>query len=253
VRDRQRLPVSAKDAGWPPQLERYDLTKDQRAQLASVLAALESDEHAPTSVRDRARAIDVHVADSLVALDFDALRDAREVADIGAGAGFPGLALAVALPQASFHLIESHHRKCEFIARTAETAQITNALVVCARAEEWPEGLERNDAVLARALAPQPVVLEYAAPLLRLGGTLLDWRGRREPDEERAATIAAAELGLELEEIRHVQPFSGALERHVHVWRKTAATPPRFPRRAGIARKRPLGGPSGAPSDRDRR
>ncbi len=245
--------MSAQDAGWPPQLERYNLAEGQRAQLASLLTALESDEHAPTTVRDRSRAMNVHVADSLVALDFDSLRDAREVADLGAGAGFPGLALAIALPQASFHLIESQRRKCEFIARTAESGQIANALVVCARAEEWSEGLERNDVVLARALAPQAVVLEYAAPLLRLGGALLDWRGRRERDEERAASIAAAELGLELEEIRHVQPFSGALERHMHVWRKRVATPTRFPRRAGVARKRPLGGRSGAASDRDRR
>jgi 16S rRNA (guanine527-N7)-methyltransferase len=245
--------VSAPDAGWPPQLDRYDLAQDQWAQLASVLAALERDEHAPTSVRDRARAANVHIADSLVALDFDSLRDARELADIGAGAGFPGLALAVALPRASFHLVESHRRKCEFIAQTAEAAQIANASVVCARAEEWREGLERNDAVLARALAPQPVVLEYAAPLLRLGGTLLDWRGRREPEEERAALAAAAELGLDLDEIRRVEPFSGALERHIHAWRKTRATPSRFPRRVGVARKRPLGGRMEAASDRDRR
>ena len=107
--------------------------------------------------------------------------------------------------------------------------------------------------MLARALAPQPVVLEYAAPLLRLGGTLLDWRGRRDLEQERAALAAAVELGLDLDEIRRVEPFSGALERHVHVWRKTRATPSRFPRRAGVARKRPLGGRMAAPSDRDRR
>jgi 16S rRNA (guanine527-N7)-methyltransferase len=234
--------MSARPVVWPPSLARYGLSEAQFAQLATVLAELERDEHAPTTVREQARAANVHVADSLVALDFDLLRGAREVADIGAGAGFPGLALAVALPHAQFRLVESQRRKCEFIERTLAAARIANALVVCARAEQWGEGLAHNDAVLARALAPQPVVLEYAAPLLRVGGALLDWRGRRESAEERPAARAAAELGLELREIRHVAPFAAARDRHVHVWQKTADTPERFPRRAGIARKRPLGG-----------
>jgi 16S rRNA (guanine527-N7)-methyltransferase len=234
--------MSARPVVWPPSLARYGLSEAQLAQLATVLAELERDEHAPTTVREQARAANVHVADSLVALDFDLLRLARDVADIGPGAGFPGLALAVALPQAQFRLVESQRRKCEFIERTLDAARIANAFVVCARAEQWSEGLSRNDAVLARALAPQPVVLEYAAPLLRLGGALFDWRGRGEPIEEQAAARAAAELGLELREIRHVEPFAAARDRHLHVWQKTADTPERFPRRAGIARKRPLGG-----------
>jgi 16S rRNA (guanine527-N7)-methyltransferase len=95
--------------------------------------------------------------------------------------------------------------------------------------------------VLARALAPQPVVLEYAAPLLRMGGTLIDWRGRRNADEERAAARAAQTLGLRLAEVRKVEPFPAATDRHLHVFVKDRETPDRFPRRAGIARKRPLG------------
>jgi 16S rRNA (guanine527-N7)-methyltransferase len=95
--------------------------------------------------------------------------------------------------------------------------------------------------VLARALAPQPVVLEYAAPLLRLGGRLVDWRGRRVPDEESAARRAGEELGMRLQEIRRVLPFADARDHHLHIWLKAAETPARFPRRPGIARKRPLG------------
>ncbi len=67
---------------------------------------------------------------------------------------------------------------------------------ICARAEDWPDGLDSDDVVTARALAPQPVVLEYAAPLLLRGGVLIDWRGRRDPDEESAADRAAEELGM---------------------------------------------------------
>src|SRR6185437_9205678 len=135
-------------------------------------------------------------------------------------------------------LVESQRRKCQFMQSLAAAASIANATVVCARAEEWGEGIDANDAVLARALAPQPVVLEYAAPLLRLGGTLVDWRGKRDDEQERAAAGAAHALGLRLREIRHVQPFALAHDRHVHVFAKVEETPPRFPRRPGMARKR---------------
>jgi 16S rRNA (guanine527-N7)-methyltransferase len=223
-------------------LKGRQLNPQQVAQLATMLEVLERDEHAPTTVRKVGDAAERHLADSLVGLDFDYLIDARVIADLGAGAGFPGLALAVALPAARVTLVESQRRKCEFLERIRSAAQVENVSVVCARAEEWPAGAGANDAVVVRALAPQPVVLEYAAPLLRLGGALLDWRGRREEREERASADAAHELGLELREIRSVQPFAAATDRHVHVFVKVSATPSRFPRRPGIARKRPLGG-----------
>jgi 16S rRNA (guanine527-N7)-methyltransferase len=208
--------------------------------LYAVLAELEGSEWAPTAVRDR-QAVDVHVADSLTALTLDAVRSATSLADLGAGAGFPGLALAVALPHAEVRLVESQARKCAFIERVCAAATIENARVLCVRAEEWREGLRHNDVVVARALAAQPVVLEYAAPLLMLGGALVDWRGRRDVDEEAAAICAAEQLGLRLVEVRHTEPYGGARDHHLHVFEKIAETPPRFPRRAGVARKRPLG------------
>ena len=82
------------------------------------------------------------------------------------------------------------------------------------------QGAAANDAVVARALAAQPVVLEYAAPLLKLGGALVDWRGRRNEAEEAAAAAAAQALGMSVREIRHVQPFAQARDRHVHVFVK---------------------------------
>jgi 16S rRNA (guanine527-N7)-methyltransferase len=233
--------MSAQARPWAALLVRFGLSEHQTERLAAVLAELERDEHAPTAVRDAEEAAKVHVADALVALDVDGLRASRTVADLGAGAGFPGLAIAVALPDAEVRLVESQRRKCQFMRSLAAAASIANATVVCTRAEEWDEGIAANDAVLARALAPQPVVLEYAAPLLRLGGTLIDWRGRRNAGEERAAAGAAEKLGLRLAEVRRVEPFAGATDRHLHVFVKERETPDRFPRRAGIARKRPLG------------
>lgn len=233
--------------------ERHGLSDEQLVQLGAILAALESDELAPTSVREPQRAIDVHLADSLVALELGAVREAGEIVEIGAGAGFPGLPLAVALPQSKMTLVDSQARKCAFIERVKSNARIENVSVVCARVEEWPEGIDAHDLVLARAVAAQPVVLEYAAPLLRLGGVLVDWRGQRDPDEEEAALIAAEKLGLERESIHRVEPFEGVRDHNLHVYLKDRETPGEFPRRAGTARRKPLAKSIGRSSQGDRR
>lgn len=220
---------------------RYELPEAAETKLFELLDLLVTDPHAPTSVRVPERAVDDHIADALVALEFDEVRTANSIADIGAGAGIPGLPLALARPDAEVVLVESSRRKCEFMARAIERCAATNAHVACVRAELWTEGRERFDLVTARALAALPVVAEYAAPLLRLGGALLAWRGRRDRAEEAAAMQAADELGLEIRETRRVVPYAGATNRHLQLLVKSAATPTRFPRRPGMARKRPLG------------
>jgi 16S rRNA (guanine527-N7)-methyltransferase len=225
-----------------PRAVQQDLSAHQLEQLELVLRALHADEHAPTAVREPERAANVHVNDSLTALELEPVRRAQRIADLGSGAGFPGIVLAVALPAAEINLIESQRRRCEFLRRVSALAGIENARVICTRAEEWREGLNVNDVVVARALGPVPVVLEYAAPLLRVGGSLVDWRGALGRQQEEAAARAAAELGLRRVEVRRVEPFAGAREHHLHVYLKLRETPARFPRRTGIARKRPLGG-----------
>jgi 16S rRNA (guanine527-N7)-methyltransferase len=219
---------------------RYGLPEDAPTKLAALLEKLASDPHAPSTVVTPAEAIDVHVADALVGLELPLLREARVIADLGAGAGFPGLPLAIAVPEAQVTLVESNARKCSFIAAAAELAGLDNVTVVAERAEGWRDGTGRCDIVTARALAPLSVIAEYAAPLLRDGGHLVAWKGRRDAAEEHDAERAAGLLGLALQEIRPVDPYDGAEHRHLHVLRKVAPTPPRFPRRPGMARKRPL-------------
>lgn len=211
------------------------------ARLRALADWVVSDPAAPTTVRRPDAVLRDHLADSLVALDFPQVRAGRRIADLGSGAGFPGLPLAIALPHAQVSLVESNGRKCAFIDRAAAACDVDNASVVYARAEQWAEGLGACDVVLARALAPLPVVVEYAAPLLEVGGSLLVWRGRRDVEEEAQAGRAAAMVGLQPSDPVPVQPYPGVLQRHLHPMVKVRQTPGRFPRRAGMALKRPLG------------
>jgi 16S rRNA (guanine527-N7)-methyltransferase len=221
--------------------ERYRLSARQRRRLAALLTVLASDPHAPTSVRRRDRAVDAHIADSLVALELQPLRDAELIVDLGSGAGFPGLPLAIALEASTVWLLESQLRKCLYLERAIAEVGLANAGVVCARAEQWCAGQGTGDAVVARAVGAQPVVVEYAAPLLRVGGVLVDWRGSRALEEELRAARAAEQLGMRLTEIRRIAPFAGARDRHLHLYLKITETPSGYPRRVGAAGKRPLG------------
>jgi 16S rRNA (guanine527-N7)-methyltransferase len=230
--------------------QRFGLAAPSMYQLEALLDCVATNPSAPTTVTDRAAIARDHLADSLVALELPVVRAAAAIADLGAGAGFPGLPLAIALPAAHVSLVESNARKCAFMARAIDACGADNATPVHARAESWRAGLDACDLVTARALAPLAIVAEYAAPLLTLGGTLVAWRGRRDAEDEAAGARAAAILGLEPRPVVRVNPYPGALHRHLHTMVKMAPTPDRFPRRPGMAGKRPL---AGAASDRNRR
>lgn len=222
--------------------ERYGLADEAVAQLDRLLDLLVSEPLAPTGIRDPRRVIDDHFADSLVALELEVVNGARTLADLGSGAGIPGLPLAIAKPAAGVSLVESSRRKCEFLKQAICLCGLRNVTVVQSRVESWSDGLDSCQLVTARALDSPAVVAEYAAPLLRIGGTLVLWRGRRDHVAEAAAARAMSELGLEPGQVLKVRPFEGAHHRYLHVISKVRATPARYPRRAGIARKRPLGG-----------
>jgi 16S rRNA (guanine527-N7)-methyltransferase len=220
---------------------RFELPTGAGSQLDRLQQLLASDPLAPTAVREPQRILDDHLADSLVALEVKALRWATRVADLGSGAGLPGLPLAIALPGASFALVESSTRKCAFISRAIDECRLQNVEVVDARIEEWAAGRASVEVVLARALAPLEVVLEYAAPLLAVAGNLIAWRGRRDDQDEARSSRAADLLGLQLEEVRAVHPYADVQARHLYLFSKVMETPDRFPRRPGVAAKRPLG------------
>jgi 16S rRNA (guanine527-N7)-methyltransferase len=178
-----------------------------------------------TSIRDPVEARKVHVDDPLAAAD---LLGAGPVVDVGSGGGSPGIPLAAARPDLEFHLLESTRKKCSFLREVA--SDFPNAEVVCARAEEHAAGSGRDfyGTAVARALAPPSVAAEWCLPLVAVGGTAILFVGPTADDD--AVARAAAKLGSE--EPRKIGGFI--------VLSKISPTPAGFPRRPGMARKRPL-------------
>ena len=214
-----------------------------RAALERVLELLAVERASVSSVTDPGRAWRVHVADSLTGLEVAELTEAATIADVGSGAGFPGLALAAALPAARVDLVESVGRKCDFMRRAARAAGIDNARVLEGRSEQLAagEGREAYAALTARAVGRLATLAELASPLLGEGGVLVAWKGRRDPGEEAELERAAETLAMRPERILDVGDRAGSRHRHLHVLRKSAPTPAKLPRRPGIAKKRPYG------------
>jgi 16S rRNA (guanine527-N7)-methyltransferase len=209
----------------------------------TILELLGGERASVSSVTDPERAWRVHVEDSLTGLEVPELAEAERIADIGSGAGFPGLVLAVALPDSQVDLIESVGRKCEFIQRAIDAAEIPNAMVLNARSEEiaTDDRRESYDAVTARAVGRLSTLAELASPLLRENGVLVAWKGKRDIDEEQQLERAADQLAMQPEQILDVGDRAGSKHRHLHVLRKLGPTPEGLPRRPGMAKKRPRG------------
>jgi 16S rRNA (guanine527-N7)-methyltransferase len=176
-----------------------------------------------TSVRDPAEARRVHLEQSLASVPIVESYPGP-IIDIGSGGGAPGIPLAAALPDREVTLLESNRRKADFLEQIADS--FPNVRVVWGRAEE--QDLERFGVAVAKALAPPPVAAEWCLPLVRIGGAAILWIGPSADVD--AVARAAAQLGSDA-------PETGA---GLLVLRKVAPTPPGFPRRPGIARKRPL-------------
>jgi 16S rRNA (guanine527-N7)-methyltransferase len=213
-----------------------------REALGRVLELLAEERASVSSVVDR-RAWKVHVADSLTGLEVAELSAALSIADVGAGAGFPGLALAVALPGAQVDLIESVGRKCAFMNRAIESAGIANATVLDTRSEDWAnaDGREAYDVVTARAVGRLSTLAELASPLLKPNGILIAWKGKRDEEEEAQLSRASESLAMRPEQILEVGDRAGSQHRHLHVIRKVGPTPANLPRKSGMAKKRPQG------------
>lgn len=177
-----------------------------------------------TAIRDREEARRALLEDSLRGVEI-ASRFDGPIVDVGSGGGVPGIPLAAALPEREVVLLESRRRKCDFLERIAP--EFPNVRIVRGRAEE--QDVDSFGVAVAKALAPPPVAAEWCLPLVRPGGAAVLWVG---PSADLRAVVRVAEqlAGGEPEE------YDGLL-----VVPKLGPTPPGFPRRPGMARKRPLG------------
>lgn len=207
-----------------------------------MLTMLAADPASLSSVTDPELGTGVHLLDSLSGTVLEELEDPESVVDIGSGAGFPGIPLAVARPRSRFDLIDSVGRKVEFIQRVIERLGLSNVRAIKVRSEEWAasEGRDSYAVATARAVAPLAVLAELASPLLAEGGSLIAWKGARETEDEKALETVGEKLGMGLDRVVSVRPFPESRERHLYVVRKTGPTPERLPRRPGMARKRPF-------------
>jgi 16S rRNA (guanine527-N7)-methyltransferase len=164
-------------------------------------------------------------------------------ADLGSGAGLPGLPLAIAHPATSFTLIDSQRRRLDWVAATAAQLRLANVTVVHARLEDYGRGPARQSfhVATARALGALPVVAELGLPLLRTGGQLLVPRGQPSEEELEQTARACAQLGGRLDEV--IPNPTSPIDRvgFVVIMAKIAATSPRFPRRSGVPARIPLG------------
>ena len=210
--------------------------------LVPLLELIEASPVSLTSVSFGPEAADVHLRDSLSGLSVPAIHEAERIVDIGSGAGFPGMPLALALPEASFTLIDSVGRKAEFMEVAAEALGLANVRVLAMRSEDLAggEGREYFDCATARAVAPLVALSELASPLLRQGGSLVAWKGEREHEQEDALRSVSQRLAMEVTEVMEVVPYPGSRPRNLYVVTKTGPTPEGLPRRPGMARKRPF-------------
>lgn len=184
-----------------------------------------------------------HFVDSLVCLKAGQWTEGARVLDLGTGAGFPALPLAIVRPDLHITALDATAKKVAFVAQTARELGLGVA-GLSGRAEEVgrdPQHRGRYDVVVTRAVAALPILAELALPLLEMGGVLVAQKGQLTEEERTAGLRASAQVGGEL-----AQEWQGTLPvlgdpRSLVIVRKVAETPATYPRRTGIPNKRPLG------------
>jgi 16S rRNA (guanine527-N7)-methyltransferase len=196
-----------------------------------------------TAIRDVEGVRSKHFLDSLTCLPLLQSLPCRRLVDVGTGAGFPGVPLKIALPQIQLTLVESVGKKADFCRLLVQTLGLEGVQVVTGRAEEL--GLdkshrERYDWAVGRAVAVMPVLAEYLLPLVRVGGGMLAQKGESAPAETQTAENAMRVLGGKLRLLKKVNLPGVVEDRYLVVVDKVSGTPPGYPRRVGLAVKKPI-------------
>lgn len=182
-----------------------------------------------------------HFADSLIAVGTGFIANIRSLADVGTGAGFPGLPIAIVMPEVKVTLIDAQEKRCAFLRSVRDELKLENVTVLHMRAEEAgrsPELRGRFDICTARAVAPLNVLAEYLLPLVKKEGAALCWKGPGAADEMEDGRFAANRLNAVLEE--PVKMPLPDMQHYLVRFVKKGETPAAYPRKNGLPSKMPL-------------
>ncbi len=196
-----------------------------------------------TSITDPERIAIEHYLDSIAPLAFNLIGEGMAVVDVGTGAGFPGLPLAIMAPFASFTLIDATRKKVTYLQTVCSELGLTNVEVIWGRAEELAHKRsfrEGFDVAVARALGALDIVWECTLPLVKVGGTAIAYKGVKVDEELEIGKQTAILVGGEVREVYKFKLPTTEINRALVVAVKVSCTLPRFPRRPGIPEKRPL-------------
>ena len=196
-----------------------------------------------TGITDPAEIAIKHYLDSLTLLRHLPQSGRARLIDVGAGAGFPGLPLAIALPDMRISLLDSTAKKLRFIDAAGKALGLDNIQTIHSRAESaGRDDAHRGkyDFVVARAVGRLPALMECTLPLAKRGGIFIAMQGASAHEDARQAAKAIATLGGELETIDEVRLPTMDKPRHLVIARKTGKTPRRYPRQPGIPARNPI-------------
>ncbi len=196
-----------------------------------------------TAIRDKEAIRTKHFLDSFSCVLAWKANPPQHLVDVGTGAGFPGIPLKILYPNMKLTLVESVGKKAMFCHHIVRVLGLEGVDVIRSRAEDLgqkKEHRESYDWAVARAVASLNILCEYLLPLVKVGGMMLAQKGEGGPAEAQSAETAMKLLGGKLKQLIPVHLPGVADDRYIVVVNKVAATPPQYPRKAGMPAKQPL-------------
>ena len=196
-----------------------------------------------TAITDPDECYIKHTLDSLVCLDYPEFKGAKTVIDVGTGAGFPGMPLAIECPDKKFVLMDSLLKRLKVIDELAAETGVSNIETVHGRAEELGKNKahrEKYDVCISRAVSNLATLSEYCLPFIKVGGYLLAYKGPDAENEIRDAKKAISVLGGKVTEVREAKLEEYGISHNVVIIEKVKSTPAKYPRKAGTPLKEPI-------------
>ncbi|MEI8216123.1 MAG: 16S rRNA (guanine(527)-N(7))-methyltransferase RsmG [Eubacteriales bacterium] len=199
-----------------------------------------------TSIKDEDEFILKHFVDSIMCAREDLFKDAKKIVDIGTGAGFPGIPLAILFPHKKFTLVDSLSKKINIIKDIVEKLELKNVILVHSRAEDFGRNKrdrEAYDLCVSRAVAKLAVLSEYCIPLVRQGGYFIAYKGSDIDEELRESLKAIEEMGGKVAAVvdfLNSQEQKEEINHKLIIIEKVSPTPDTYPRKAGLPQKEPI-------------